>query len=401
LRSGGQSSRPRGRELLGLIFLAFVSLGLPDGLLGVAWPSMRRSFALPPEALGSLLVPFTASYVLASFASGAILSRITVGDLLAASCLATGVSLMGYALSPVWSAVVVCAALAGLGAGAIDAGVNSHVALHHGPRTLNWMHAAYGVGAASGPLIMAAVLASERKWQVGYGIVAIAQLLLAEGFTASRSSWPPVARATATTGRVTTAISTLSTLRFARVWLGLAAFFFYTGLEAIAGIWMYSYLTSVRSVPMAAASSGVTLYWTGLTAGRVLFGASVERASLERRLRQTSLVLAAAAGAICLTRSAGASIAAFALFGLAAGPVFPSLMATTPDRVQAAHVANAVGFQVAAAALGQSLLPTLAGLFARGLGLGVVGPMLLTTVLFLLVIHEALVADYFPPRQGA
>jgi fucose permease len=240
---------------------------------------MRRNFALPLEALGSLLVPFTASYVLASFASGAILARMTVGDLLTASCLATGVSLLGYALAPVWSAVVVCAALAGLGAGAIDAGGNSHLARHHGPRTLNWLHAAYGIGAASGPMIMTAVLASERRWQLGYAVVAIAQLLLAGGLAASRSAWPAVARAKAARKGATTATLTLGALRSERVWLGMAAFFLYTGLEAIAGVWMYSYLTSVRGVAMAAASSAVTLYWTALTGGRYC-SAPVSRARL-------------------------------------------------------------------------------------------------------------------------
>src|SRR5262249_45752936 len=160
------------------------------GILGVAWPSIRRTFDLPLEALGSLLVPFTASYVLSSFSSGALLARMTVGTLLAASCLATGVSLLGYAVAPLWAIVIALAAVSGLGAGAIDAGVNAYVATQHGPRTLNWMHAAYGVGAASGPLIMTSVMTAGHGWQFGYGLVAAGQLALAALFAASRAYWP-------------------------------------------------------------------------------------------------------------------------------------------------------------------------------------------------------------------
>jgi len=248
---------------------------------------------------------------------------------------------------------------------------------------------------------MTAVIASERKWQLAYGAIAIAQLVLAGGLAASRAAWPVVPRSKAASGRSTTKASTVAALRCEGVWCGVTAFFLYTGLEAIAGVWMYSYLTEVRRVPMAVASSGVTLYWTGLTGGRVLSGAWVDDVSLEQKLRQALFVLAAAAATICFVRSTGASIATFALLGLAAGPVFPSLMAGTPERVEAAHLANAVGFQVAAAALGQSLLPALTGYIARGLGLRVVGPMLLGMVILLLVVHEALVGCTFRGRRGA
>jgi fucose permease len=376
--------------LLVLNFAAFVSLGLPDGLLGVAWPSIRRTFDLPLEALGGLLVSFTAGYVVSSFSSGAVLARMTVGALLSASCLATGVSLLGYALAPDWGIMVACAALAGLGAGAIDAGVNAYVATHHGARTLNWMHAAYGVGAASGPLIMTGVMTSGRGWQFGYGLVAAGQLALAALFGASRGWWPAPQRSAATESAA--AAPVLRTLRLPRVWLGIAAFFVYTGLEAVAGVWAYSFLTSVRGLSMARAGAGVTLYWVSLTAGRMIFGAIVGRRSLAFMLRAALALLVGAAGLIWLFSSSLVSVFGFGLLGLAAGPVFPSLMAGTPTRLGEAHVRNGVGFQVAAAALGQSLLPALVGVLARGLGLAVVGPTLAAAAISLVVLHEALEA---------
>jgi len=376
--------------LLALSFLAFIALGMPDGLLGVAWPSIRESFALPLEALGSLLLPFTLGYVLSSFAGGLILGRMTVGALLAASCLATGTSLLGYAVAPRFMVMVPCAALGGLGAGAIDAGVNAYVAAHHGPRTLNWMHAAYGVGAASGPLLMTVLLGAGRPWQAGYRLVGAGQLVLAAAFAASVSLWPkPQSHAERGLSR---SESIGASLRAPSVWIGVGAFFVYTGLEAVAGAWAYSYLTAERGLSMATAGLAVTAYWGNLTIGRILFGLVARRETLPAMVHGSLLAVFAAALVLCGSSSAALGIGAFALLGLGCGPVFPSLMSGTPARVGERHADNAIGFQVAAAALGQSLLPTLVGFGARHSSLAVVAPALLLASAVLLLLHARIVA---------
>ena len=187
--------------LLALAYVGFLSLGLPDGLLGVAWPEMRARFALPQGALGGLLATATAGYVAASFAAGWLLRRMRIGGLLALSCLATALSLLGYASAPAWLAVVAWGALAGLGAGAIDAGINAYVASHHSARTVNWLHACYGIGAAAGPALMSAVLMRGLGWERGYLLVGGAQLALAAAFAASYGRWPPVAAPAAGSAR--------------------------------------------------------------------------------------------------------------------------------------------------------------------------------------------------------
>jgi fucose permease len=182
--------QPSSPLLVVLAYVAFISLGLPDGLLGVAWPSMRGFFHLPLDALGALLVTFTTGYLLSSCSSGRILARVNVGSLLALSCLATAVSLLGYALTPWWGIMVALGGLSGLGAGAIDAGVNTYVATRYSPRMVNWLHACYGIGATSGPVIMTSVLTAGLPWQWGYGIVGMGQLVLALGFGLTRTWWP-------------------------------------------------------------------------------------------------------------------------------------------------------------------------------------------------------------------
>lgn len=385
-------SRP-GFLLLSLAYVGFVSLGLPDGLLGVAWPSIRTFFHLPLDALGPLLVLFTTGYLLSSFSSGYILARLNVGTLLALSCLATAVSLLGYALAPRWEVMVAFSWLAGLGAGAIDAGLNTYVATHYNARTLNWLHACYGIGAASGPVIMANVMDANLPWQWGYGLVGVGQLGLAGCFSLTRQQWSqpqPMSRSTA--AKHPQVASSLHTLQLPMVWLSVTAFFMYTGLEAATGIWVYSLFTEARAIPDMTAGMWVSAYWGGLTLGRLASGIIIGLVSVPLLLRLCIIGMALGAILIWFDFTMFLSTLGLLVIGVSAAPVFPLLIATTPARLGAAHTANGIGFQVAAAVLGQSLLPSLIGVLAQELGLEIVGPVLLTAALLLLVIYEALLA---------
>jgi fucose permease len=374
-----------GLFLVGLAYLAFVSLGLPDGLLGVAWPSIRASFGLPVDALGALLVSFTGGYLAASFGSGAVLRRMNVGTLLAASCLATGLSLLGYAVSPQWGLMVALALLAGLGAGAIDAGLNTYAAVHFSPRTVNWLHGFYGVGATLGPIVMTTVLSAGRPWQWGYAIVGAAQLLLAAGFAATAKSWSH--EAAEAKSRAHGAAPWTGTLRLPAAWLGIALFMAYTGLEAAAGMWAYSLFTEARGVPAATAGVWVGIYFGSFTAGRFASGV------IAGFVRPEILLRASLLGAVLCALAIWADVftlVALGLLGFCLAPVFPSLIATTPSRLGEAHTANAVGFQIAAAVLGQSLIPATIGLIAARAGLEAIGPSLFAVAVLLVLLFEAL-----------
>jgi MFS family permease len=172
-----------------LVFVAFIALGMPDGLIGVAWPSIRGSFSLPLDALGGLLFASVAGYLTSSFLSGRIMSFLGVGRLLAVSCTLTGVALIGYTLVPSWWMMVSLGVLSGLGAGGIDAGLNTYVAAHFSERLMQWLHASYGVGVTFGPLIMIIALNTFQTWRTGYLIVGGFQLLLAICFTITLPMW--------------------------------------------------------------------------------------------------------------------------------------------------------------------------------------------------------------------
>jgi fucose permease len=375
--------------LLGLSCVGFVSLGLPDGVLGVAWPSIRTSFGLPLDALGALLVTSSLGYVGSSFSSGPLLARMSVGALLAASCVATAVSLLGYAYAPAWWMMVVLGALAGLGAGAIDAGINTYVATHHSARTLNLLHAFYGLGTTSGPIIMTSVLMAGMGWQSGYRIIGLAQLALALCFGATQRLWPgPNRSATA----ASPAAPIHATLRLRAAHLSLVTFFLYVGIESTAGAWIYSLLYGARGETMAAAGTAVSVYWGGLMVGRLFFGLVPTRTSPSRLVRYCVVSAAAAAGALALGITHSMDFVAAASLGFAAGPIFPCLIATTPQRFPEAHAANAVGLQVAAAALGQSILPASVGVLADSFGLETIPIAVLSAALLLLAVYETLQA---------
>jgi fucose permease len=393
-------SRRRTALLLGLAFVGFVSLGLPDGLLGVAWPSIRAWFGLPLDALGPLLVATTAGSVVASFLSGRVLARASVGALLAAACAAQAASMAGYALAPGWWVLVGFGVFAGLGAGAIDAGLNTYVATHHSARTLNWLHACYGVGATSGPALMTAVLARGLPWQRGYALVAGAQLALALAFASTYSLWPPATRRPSASDTEISHAPAGATLRIPAAWLGMTAFALYVGLEQSAGAWAYSHLTEVRGLTPARAGTWVSMFWGGLLVGRVGFGLVANCVPLDTLVRVAIGGVLAATALFAAHPFPGASEIGLVAIGVACGPIFPSLIAATPARLGAPHAANAVGFQVAAAAIGQAFLPWATGWLARICGLAVLGPVLVVLAVALAAIHELLARSAFGSRDG-
>jgi fucose permease len=359
------------KNKLGLIilaYLAFIALGMPDGLLGVGWPSIRAGFALPLDALGALLVAGTAGYLTSSFASGWLIARLGVGRVLALSCALTGAGLIGYTLAPAWWLMDLLGVVAGLGAGAIDAGLNTYVAAHFGARSMQWLHASYGIGITSGPLIMTFALQAWQAWSPGYLVVGAVQLSLAACFTLTLPLWQQKTGPAAP--RLTDYKTPLpATLRRPQVWLSLLLFFLYTGAEVSLGAWAYTLLTEGRGVAPHLAGLWAGSYWATFTLGRMLAGLYA------RRLGGPRLVLASLAGALLgalllwWQPAPWVSLLGVALTGLAIAPIFPALVSGTSRRVGARFAANTIGMQMAAASLGAAAVPAVVGVLARRLSL--------------------------------
>ncbi len=378
------------RSKIGLIllsFIAFISLGLPDGLLGVAWPSIRSTFSLRLDALGLLLAASTAGYITSSFFSGKLIAKLGVGGTLAISCLLTGAGLIGYTLVPAWWMIVLLGVIAGLGAGAIDAGLNTYIAANFGEGLMQWLHASFGFGVTLGPIIMTAGLQRFGDWHWGYRNVGTAQILLAGCFLLTISMWqqtkskPQEEEKSRLTDYKT---PVMETLKHPMVWMSLLLFFIYTGVEVSFGSWTYSLLTLARGIPTEIAGLWAGSYWATFTAGRILAGLLTRRTGVKTLL--AAGLLSATLGAVLLWWNPipTASVIAVSIIGFALAPIFPGLVSTTGSRVGEHHAANTIGMQISAAGLGAALIPGLAGVLAQNISLEAI-PVYLT-ILFIILL---------------
>ncbi|MDR6820790.1 fucose permease [Neorhizobium sp. 2083] len=372
--------------LTALAFLAFISLGLPDGVLGVSWPSIRSQFGLPLDRLGLLVAVTTAGYLTASFMSGYLLCILSIGTVLAVSTFAASTGLLGFAVAPTWSLMIVLGFVAGLGGGAVDAGLNSYGARHFSPQTLNWLHAFFGLGTTIGPVIVSLVLGSGRAWWLSYAIVGSAQLALAMTFLFLRRRWEEVGELSAGNKEEAVPAPALETLKRPIVWLGMLVFFFYSGVEISAAQWSYSLLLLGRGFSEGAAGTVVSLYWGSLMVGRIAFGFVANAVPLIRTLRLCLSGSMAGALLFWLDISPVATVAGLMLMGFFFAPVFASLISLTRDRVGRDHADSTIGFQIAAAGLGGAVLTALFGMLTRSFGLEAIGTSILVSTALLLVL---------------
>ena len=376
------------RFLLILSFLAFVSLGLPDGILGVAWPSIAHTFRRPLSRLALLQLAATAGFFISSTNAGRLIRILGVGRLLIVSNVFVSVGIISLSFAGRWPVVVAAMTALGVGGGAIDAGLNAYSAERFSKEQVTLLHAFYGLGAMIGPLIMRRVLRVDAPWQVGYRVTAgmIGALLVL--FVVSRNRWADGASsADRRSGRLD-AESALSvtTLRAKRV-IGVAFFLIYTGLEVTAGAWTFSWLTAGRGVAEDRAALWVGVYWIALTAGRLFFG------FVGRRWHARSILSAMIAAVVCGTLlflqpwSQDAALAALPVIGFACAPLFPLFVSYTRTVVGPHHGATAIGRQVAAASVGSALVP-----LAVGLGVDAIS---LVAIPIALVLFAALLAAVY------
>jgi fucose permease len=371
-----------------LALLAFVALGLPDAALGVAWPGIRDAFARSQSALGLILAASSVGFFAASNAAAALFDRLGPGAFLGLATLLLAASLIGQATAASFGLVLAAAALWGLGAGAIDAGLNGYAARRFSRRDMNWLHAGYGLGTAVAPFVMTAGLAVGAGWRGGYGAIAVVLAALATLFWRRRHLWPPVASGI---GRAPRAAGGLD-LAAAR---HLTAFFLYTGVEATAGQWAFAVLSEARGLGPEAAGLWTGLYWTSLFGGRLAIGLVADRLGTARLV--AGGVAGIVAGAIVFAGAPGAGGASgLVVMGSAAAPVFPMLMTRTAERFPVAVARRLFGLQVSAAMLGAVFLPWTAGALADAAGLASIPIFLAAAAATLALVVAFILRDRRP-----
>ncbi|NRP95925.1 Glucose/mannose transporter GlcP [Marinobacterium sp. xm-g-59] len=373
------------RLLLVLCFIAFISLGLPDALLAVAWPTMADEFSTTLDRLGIIMTGGTVGYALSSFMIGAIVNRIGLAGLLIQSASLTVIALVLFMVVPDWYWMPFVALIAGLGGGGIDAGLNAYVEKHYSSRIMQWLHASFGVGVTLGPAIMTLSLAMTGLWRPGYLLVAFLMLLMLSAFIHYRGLWSdqPSAGEPEEQGNA----SMLATLKLPAAWLSMLAFFLYTSAEIGLGFWAFTLLTESRGVVLATAGLWVTLYWGSFTLGRIVSGLLAPKLG-EMKLTLYGLLLSLI-GLVLFTLQIGGpgGVYGLALVGLGFAPTFPALLSTTSERVAKSHVTNLIGMQISAAGVGLVVMPLSLGLIVSSVGLEALAQVFLgmTASVFLLL----------------
>lgn len=387
-------------------FLSFLALGLPDGMLGVAWPSISATFRIPLGSLGVLMAGFTVGYVVTTALIGTLIGAIGYGAVLIGSVLSIAAGGLVLALTPEFGLAVVATVFMGIGSGLLDGGLNAYGAAFFRPRDLNWLHAFYGVGATIGPAIMTPMIIAGPGWRGGYVVLAGVASVVLLLFFVTRRSWdagtsgsnlsaqPEGAGAAEGAGGLTgdsRGTPDLSSGRLRIVTTGsVAIFFLYTGMEVVAGQWAFSLFTLERGIGAARAGTWVGFYWAALTAGRIIFGWVSERIRVTTILR--GALAGVALGMLLLLPSPvpQAAPVGLAMMGFFLAPVFPLLIGETPRRVGAYRANHLIGFQIAAANIGAVSLVAAVGGAVEGIGLEVVPWALLITLVLFVMIHEAL-----------
>lgn len=364
--------------LLLIIYVAFISLGLPDAMLGAAWPVMQSELNLPLAGAGLISMIISAGTIFSSLFSGMLIRRLGTGRLTLISVLTTALALLGYSFSTNYLWLCLIAVPLGLGAGAVDAALNDFVARNFAARHMNWLHSFWGIGATTGPVIMAFMLNQTGHWQMGYRTVAIVQVVLVAILTISLPLWQrfptPASPQTASGGG--------KILNIKGITPNLAAFFAYCAVEASTGLWAASFLVNERGLSEVLAAGGASSYYLGITIGRFLNG------FLSTKIAAMSLVRGGEAmillGIVLMFLPFPIlSLAGLMIIGLGCAPIYPTLLHETPRRFGAENSARLMGLQMATAYCGLTLIPSLLGLIVGRFGLRLypIGLLLLALML--------------------
>lgn len=349
--------------ILFLCYLAFISIGFPDAVLGVAWPSIRTTFSLPKTGLSFILVSSAIGYIASGLVAGKIIERLGVGRLLVISTGLVATGLMGYAIVPYFPLFLLLAVLIGLGSGAIDSALNFFAAERFSEAVMNRLHAFFGVGALVGPLLMGGVLELEASWRWGYVIVGVILFLMMVAFVSTRNLWDQESHPHPSSNETIRAMPVRDVLRQHLVWINVALFFLCTGVEFTAGQWAFTVLRERYGQSEGVASLWAGLYWGAMAVGRLTLGMISARIGTGRMV-QLGIGCNVIGGVLYATGSFEIAVTGLMLMGFGMAPLFPLLMSLTPRRLSTATSVHAVGFQVSAAVLGGAALPSIAGVIA-------------------------------------
>ena len=372
--------------LLAIIYMAFISLGLPDALLGAAWPSMVPELGAPVSFAGVIFVIISVGTVVSSLLSQRLNLRFGPGRVTAFSVAMTAAALFGFASCRSTWQLCLWALPYGLGAGSVDACLNNYVALHYASRHMSWLHCMWGIGASVGPYIMGAVLSAGRHWSAGYHAIGVLQLVLTAVLLLSLPLWRKGDEQGE--GEKAKPLRLKEILAIPGAKPLLLAFFCYCALEQTMGLWAGSYLALYRGFTPERAAGFTGLFFLGITLGRALNGFLTIRFSDGFLTRAGFVIIALGIAAVLLPLGDAMALAGLVLVGLGCAPVYPCIIHATPARFGAGRSQAVIGILMAGAYLGNCLMPPLFGLIANHISIGLLPPYLLLLLALMALSHR-------------
>ncbi|MGN1331480.1 MAG: MFS transporter [Lachnospiraceae bacterium] len=380
--------------LLVIIYLAFISLGLPDSLLGSAWPTIYKEFSVPVSYAGGISVIIALGTILSSLQSDRLTKKLGTGKVTAISVLMTAVALFGFSISHSYAALCLWAIPYGLGAGSVDASLNNYVALHYESRHMSWLHCMWGIGASLGPYIMGYALTTGQGWNMGYRYISVLQIVLAAILFFSLSLWKKKSITDLDQNSEVSSkpLSLQQIVKMPGAREILISFFGYCALEQTSGLWASSYLVLQRGLAAETAAGFASLFFVGITIGRAVGG------FLTMKLNDTQMIRLGLGlimcGIVCLLLPFGSMAALFGLvfIGLGCAPVYPSIIHSTPKHFGADKSQAMIGVQMASAYVVTCIMPPVFGLIANHISISLFPVYLLTILVLITVMYEKMLS---------
>lgn len=378
--------------LLAIIYIAFISLGLPDSLLGAAWPIMHEDLGAPLSYAGIISMIIAFGTVVSSLQSDRLTLWLGTGKVTAISVAMTAAALFGFSASSEFWMLCLWAIPYGLGAGGVDAALNNYVALHYRSWHMSWLHCMWGVGAATGPYIMGMALAMGRGWPAGYHIIAVMQVVLTIILFASLPLWKERKndmQAASADKRKPLSLREIFRIPGAREIL--VAFFCYSAVEQTCGLWASSFLNLSKGISAEQAASFGAMFFIGITVGRAINGFLAMRMHDESIIRMGQVLILLGIVTVMLPASETFALAGLILIGLGCAPIYPCIIHSTPAHFGRDKSQAIIGVQMAAAYIGTMLMPPLFGILANHLSISLLPIYLLVLLATMAFMHERLI----------
>lgn len=377
--------------LLIIIYISFISLGLPDSLLGAAWPTMYQEFSVPVSYAGIISMIIAAGTIVSSLQSDRLTKMFGTGKVTAASVLMTAAALFGFSITHSFPALCLWAIPYGLGAGSVDASLNNYVALHYASRHMSWLHCMWGIGASLGPYVMGFALTGGQGWNMGYRYIAIIQIVLTAILLFSLPLWQKQGTNDMgpANGRTKNRpLSLRQIIQISGVKEVLITFFCYCALEQTAGLWASSYLVLHRGLSAETAAGFASLFFIGITVGRAFSGFLTIKLNDTQMIRLGQGLILFGIMLFLLPFDGVTSLLGLIFIGLGCAPIYPSIIHSTPEHFGADKSQAIIGVQMASAYTGTCFMPPIFGFIANHISVSLFPVYLLAILVLMVAMHE-------------